>query len=237
MMKRFRDRTDAGQQLATQLQDYANRTNANRADTNRTNTIVLGLPRGGVPVAYEVAKALNLPLDICLVRKLGVPDHPEFAMGAIAEQGVCILDNDIINWLKIGDRAIEQVLAKEKQELQRRRQIYGGDRPQPNIQGRTVILVDDGLATGATMQAALSVLQVQQPKEIVVAVPIAPLSVCQALQNKGHQVICLATPHPFHAIGLWYENFAQTSDQQVCSLLAESRKDPAEFINIRAYDG
>lgn len=231
-MKRFRDRTDAGQQLATQLQDYANRT-----DANRTDTIVLGLPRGGVPVAYEVAKALNLPLDICLVRKLGVPGHPEFAMGAIAEQGVRILDNDIIKCLKIGDRAIEQVLAKEKQELQRRRQIYWGDRPQPNIQGRTVILVDDGLATGATMQAALSVLQVQQPKEIVVAVPIAPLSVCQALQSKGHQVVCLATPHPFHAIGLWYENFAQTSDQQVCSLLAESREDPTEFMNIKAYDG
>jgi putative phosphoribosyl transferase len=227
MMKRFRDRTDAGQQLATLLQAYAKQADA----------IVLGLPRGGVPVAYEVAKALQLPLDICLVRKLGVPGHPEFAMGAIAEQGVRILDRDIIQGLNISDRAIEQVIAQETQELQRRRQLYyWSDRPQPNIQGCTVILVDDGLATGATMQAAVSLLQMQQPKAIVVAVPVAPVSVCQAFQspdNQGgnqmdnqmvNQMVCLATPHPFHAIGLWYENFAQTPDQQVCSLLAESLK-------------
>ncbi len=212
MTKRFRDRTDAGRQLATQLQVYA----------NRPDTIVLGLPRGGVPVAYEVAQALKLPLEICLVRKLGVPGHADYAMGAIAEQGVRILESFVISWLHISDSAIEQVIAHEQQELQRRRQIYRGDRSEPDIQGRTVILVDDGLATGATMRAACLCLRAQQPKEIVVAVPVAPLSACQLIQSEGNQVVCLSMPHPFQAIGLWYENFAQISDQQVCRLLENS---------------
>jgi putative phosphoribosyl transferase len=226
MTKRFRNRVDAGQQLAAQLGAYANRADA----------IVLGLPRGGVIVAYEVAQALNLPLDICLVRKLGVPNHHEFAMGAIAEQGVRVLEANVISWLGISDRAIEQVIAQEQQELQRRRQIYRGDRSEPNIQERTVILVDDGLATGATMRAACMRLQAQQPKEIIIAVPVAPLSVCQALQSEGNQVVCLSTPHPFQAIGLWYENFAQTSDQQVCHLLEKSSSEGhAHSLNSGLY--
>ncbi len=224
MTKRFRDRIDAGQQLATQLQAYA----------NRADVIVLGLPRGGVPVAYEVAQALNLPLDICLVRKLGVPGHREFAMGAIAEQGVRILERNVISWLHISDRAIEQVIEQEQQELQRRRQIYRGDRPEAIIQGHTVILIDDGLATGATMRAACLRLRTKQPKEIIIAVPIAPPSVCQALQSEGNQIVCLAMPQPFQAIGLWYDNFAQTSDQQVCYLLEKSA---LEGHSLKVCDG
>jgi putative phosphoribosyl transferase len=226
MTKRFRDRTDAGAQLAVLLQAYANRADA----------IVLGLPRGGVPVAYEVAQALNLPLDICLVRKLGVPGHQEFAMGAIAEQGVRILEANVVSWLGISEHAIEQVIAQEQQELQRRRQIYRGNRLEPLIQGRTVILVDDGLATGATMRAACLRLRAQQPKEIIIAVPVAPPSVCQALQNEGNQIVCLAMPHPFQAIGLWYENFSQTSDQQVCHLLEKSAESQAQSLDSDVHN-
>jgi putative phosphoribosyl transferase len=226
----FRDRIDAGQQLAIKLQDFA----------NRANVKVIGLPRGGVPVAYEVAQALHLPLDICLVRKLGVPGHPEFAMGAIAQQGVRLLDAHVIRCLNISDRAVEQVIATEEQELRRRAQIYRGDRPCLPIQGCTVIVVDDGLATGATMRAACLSLQVQQPKELVIAVPVAPASVCQTLQSEGYQVVCLAQPDPFHAAGLWYENFAQMSDQQVCNFLEQPlEQSPAEDLLgvTKAYDG
>ncbi|MEO1403510.1 MAG: phosphoribosyltransferase [Cyanobacteria bacterium J06635_1] len=210
MKTRFRDRTQAGRQLATQLQAYA----------NRSGVIVLGLPRGGVPVAYEVAQTLNLPLDICLVRKLGVPGHRELAMGAIASGGVRILNYDVLSWVSISDRMLEHVAARELRELQRRDRVYRGDRPQPKIRDRTVILVDDGLATGATVRAAIAVLQKQQPKAIIVAVPVAPASEYQALKTEVDKVVCLATPEPFYAIGLWYENFAQTTDDQVRDLLS-----------------
>lgn len=211
MKARFCDRTHAGRELATRLQAYA----------NRSDVLVLGLPRGGVPVAYEVANALNLPLDICLVRKLGVPGHKELAMGAIASGGVRVLNYDVISWLTISDQALEHVAARELRELQRRDRVYRGDRPQPDIRDHIILLIDDGLATGATMQAAVEVLKQQQPKEIVVAVPVAPLSRCQALEADVDRVVCLATPEPFYAIGLWYENFAQTTDEQVRSLLAK----------------
>ena len=211
MQTRFRDRTEAGRLLATRLKVYADRADA----------LVLGLPRGGVPVAYEVAQALNLPLDICLVRKLGVPGHKELAMGAIASGGVRVLNYDVLSWLGISDKTLELVAARELRELQRRERAYRGDRPQPEIRDRTVILVDDGLATGATIRAAITVLRSQQPKEIVVAAPVAPVSLYQALEAEVDQVVCLATPEPFYAIGLWYENFAQTTDNQVRDLLAK----------------
>ncbi|WP_031292661.1 phosphoribosyltransferase [Leptolyngbya sp. Heron Island J] len=211
MKTRFRDRTHAGKELANQLTIYANRSDA----------IVLGLPRGGVPVAYEVAKALNLPLDICLVRKLGVPGHKELAMGAIASGGVRVLNYDVISWLAIADKALEHIADRELRELQRRDRAYRGDRPQPEVCDRTIILVDDGLATGATMRAAIAVLQKQQPKELVVAVPVAPLAGCKTLETEVDKVVCLSNPEPFYAIGLWYKNFAQTTDEQVRNLLAK----------------
>ncbi len=211
MKTRFRDRTHAGKVLADQLTTY----------TNQLNTLILGLPRGGVPVAYEVAKALNLPLDICLVRKLGVPGHQELAMGAIASDGVRVLNHSVIDFRAISDHALEHVAARELRELQRRERAYRGSRPRPQIRGRNVIVIDDGLATGATMKAALGVLRSHQPRQIVVAVPVAPRPTCQKLTADGYQVICSVTPEPFYAIGGWYENFTQTTDEQVRTLLAQ----------------
>jgi putative phosphoribosyl transferase len=210
MKTRFRNRTDAGQQLAQALKTYA----------NRADVLVLGLPRGGVPVAYEVAKALSAPLDICIVRKLGVPGHKELAMGAIASGGVRVLNYDVLGWLQIPSKTIDEVAERELRELQRRDRTYRGERPQPEIKDRTILLVDDGLATGSTMRAAIAVLKAQHPKEIIIAVPVAPTDVCQELRAEVEKVICLATPEPFYAIGLWYENFAQTTDEEVCALLA-----------------
>jgi putative phosphoribosyl transferase len=212
METRFRNRTEAGRQLAEALKIYR----------NRADVLVLGLPRGGVPVASEVAKALNAPLEICIVHKLGVPGHKELAMGAIASGGVRVLNYDVLGWLQISSKTIDEVAERELRELQRRDRTYRGDRPQPKIKDRTLILVDDGLATGSTMRAAIAVLKAQQPKEIIVAVPVAPADVCQEFKAEVDSVICLATPEPFYAIGLWYENFAQTTDDEVCALLANS---------------
>lgn len=210
MSTRFRDRTAAGQQLATHLQSYANQADA----------IVLALPRGGVPVAYEVAQALNVPLDICLVRKLGLPGHKELAMGAIAAGGVRVLNHELISNLEISDKLIEQVTALELRELQRRDRLYRGNRPLPVLQNRTVILVDDGLATGATMRAAIAVVKSQHPKQVIVAVPVAPPAVCKTLSAAVDQRVCLLTPTPLNCIGRWYENFTQITDEQVTRLLA-----------------
>jgi len=211
MRTRFHDRKEAGRQLAIPLEAYA----------DCADGLVLGLPRGGVPVAYEVAHALHLPLDVCLVRKLGVPGHKELAMGAIAAGGVRVLNSDVLSWLSISAETLEHVAARELLELQRRDQAYRGDRPQPVVQGQSILLIDDGIATGATMRAAIAVLKAQKPQQIVVAVPVAPLDTCQTLNAEVDQVICLATPDPFYAIGLWYENFAQTTDEQVRKLLAQ----------------
>lgn len=208
---RFQNRTEAGQQLATRLQTYANRPNA----------IVLGLPRGGVPVAYAVAKALNLPLDICLVRKLGVPGHKELAMGAIASGGVRVLNYDVVSWLGISGKTIDAVAARELKELQRRDRAYRGDRPEPDLHHRIVILVDDGIATGSTIRAAISVIEPQQPAYLIVAVPVAPPATCDQLRTEVDEVVCLMTPETFYAIGLWYENFSQTTDEEVRELLAQ----------------
>ena len=206
----FRDRREAGQLLATKLTAYA----------NRPDVLVLALPRGGVPVAYEVARSLGAPLDIFLVRKLGVPGYEEFAMGAIATGGVRVLNDQVVHGLGIPDYIVDEVAASEQQELMRRERLYRGDRPAPDVRGRTVILVDDGLATGATMLAAIKALRQQQPGRIVVAVPTAAPETCEQLRTWADDVICAITPEPFHAVGLWYDDFSQTTDEEVRDLLA-----------------
>jgi predicted phosphoribosyltransferase len=180
------------------------------------------LPRGGVPVAYEVARALAAPLDIFDVRKLGVPGHEEFAMGAIATGGVRVLNEQVVEDLRIPDYMIDAVAAREQQELTRRERLYRGDRPPVDVRDRTVILVDDGLATGATMQAAIKALRQQQPARIVVAVPTGAPDTCERLRAEVDDVICAITPEPFHAVGLWYVDFSQTTDEEVRDLLARA---------------
>lgn len=209
MTGRFLNRTDAGQQLADCLWEYA----------LRDDVIVLGLPRGGVPVAYEIARTLHLPLDICLVRKLGAPRQPELAMGAIGLGGVCVLNRGVVRSLRVSPYIIEAAMRREQQELERREHCYRGDRALPPIKDQVVLLVDDGLATGSTMRAAIATLRPYQPKELIVAVPIAPPSVCEALASEGVRVVCLLMPESLNAIGHWYEDFSQTTDEQVCELL------------------
>ena len=211
MKQRFHDRTEAGKLLAAQLGEYA----------DRSDVWVLGLPRGGVPVAYEIAQALNLPLDICLVRKLGVPGQPELAMGAIAPGDVMVLNHEILNSLEIPRGALLQVVEDEKQELERRDRVYRENRPEPDVQGKTVILVDDGIATGSTLRAAIATLRQKNPQAIVVAVPVAPASACQSLEAIVDKIVCLNTPEPLNSIGIWYVDFSQTSDQEVRHLLAQ----------------
>jgi predicted phosphoribosyltransferase len=208
--RRFRDRREAGRLLAAQLSAYA----------SRPDVLVLALPRGGVPVAAEVARALGAPLDVFVVRKLGVPGHEEFALGAIATGGVRVLNDDVVRALRIPDRVIDAVAAKEQEELARRERLYRGDRPPLDVRGRTVILVDDGLATGATMHAAIKALRQQQPARIVVAVPTASPETCDELKREVDEVICATMPDPFYAVGLWYEDFSQTTDEEVRELLA-----------------
>jgi putative phosphoribosyl transferase len=210
-MRRFRNRTEAGQMLATELVAYA----------NRSDVLVLGLPRGGVPVAYEVAKALNVPLDICLVRKLGVPSNRELAMGAIGTGGVMVINQEIVRSLRISPEAIERVVAQEQQELERRERAYRGTRPLPDLESRTIILIDDGIATGSTLRAGIATLRQHQPQSIVVAVPVAPLSTCNDLKAEVDKVVCLLTPETFNSISLWYADFTQTTDEEVRKLLAE----------------
>jgi putative phosphoribosyl transferase len=211
---RFRDRREAGRLLALQLGAYA----------KRPDVIVLALPRGGVPVGYEVARALQAPLDVFLVRKLGVPGHEEYAMGAIASGGVRVLNDEIVLALGIPPRAIEQAAAREQQELERRERAYRGARPPPEVRGRTVIVVDDGLATGASMQAAIAALRRLAPARIVVAVPAAAPDTCEQMRALADDVVCAITPEPFQAVGLWYQDFSQTSDAEVRALLAQAWK-------------
>ena len=208
----FRDRFEAGRVLAQHLETY-------RGDPN---TLVLALPRGGVPVGYEVARQLGLPLDTFLVRKLGVPGHEELAMGAIASGGVRLMNNDIVGQLGIPSYAIEAAAEREKQELERRERLYRGARPAPEVLGRTVILVDDGLATGASMRVAIDALRRQNPARIVVAVPVASSQTCHELHSVADEVVCAWMPEPFYAVGQGYMNFDQTTDGEVQELLARA---------------
>jgi putative phosphoribosyl transferase len=208
----FQDRTDAGRQLAEQLLSYA----------RRDDVIVLGLPRGGVPVAFEVAQRLGVPLDVFVVRKLGLPGHEELAMGAIAPGGVRVLNEDVLYVVPNAQAIVEMVTAIEREELERRERNYRNDRPPPDLNGRTVILIDDGLATGATMRAAVAALRQQGAVKIVVAVPVGAPITCQDLKNAADEVICLQTPAAFIGVGQYYADFSQTTDEEVRELLAAS---------------
>jgi putative phosphoribosyl transferase len=205
----YRNRTEAGRYLASQLGDYA----------NRPDVLVLALPRGGVPVAFEVASALNAPLDIFLVRKLGVPGHEELAMGAIATGGVRVLNEDVVRYLNIPDEVIDAVAADEQRELERRERLYRGSKRAPDVSGKTVILVDDGLATGSTMRAAAAALRQQAPARIVVGVPVSAPATCDEFRDEVDEIVCAVTPEPFHGVGRWYEDFSQTTDEEVRELL------------------
>jgi putative phosphoribosyl transferase len=214
MNKRFRDRAEAGRQLARQLSSSTD---------DCPLTIVLALPRGGVPVAAPIAQMLHAPLDLCLVHKLGVPGNSEFAMGAIDFLGNRYLNEQVIADLRISPATIDRVAAIELQELQRREGLYRGDREELSVRDRIVILVDDGLATGATMSAAIGVMRLQQPAQIVVAVPVGFRSVVEGVRSSVDRVVCLMMPEPFYSIGSWYENFAQTTDAEVIALMARYR--------------
>jgi putative phosphoribosyl transferase len=208
----YRDRVEAGKRLAERLAGYA----------GRPDVLVLALPRGGVPVAYEVARELQAPLDIFLVRKLGLPGHEELAMGAIATGGVRVINEDVVSRLRVPGEVIDAVAADELRELERRERAYRGDRPAPDVKGKTVILVDDGLATGSTMRAAAAALCQQQPARIVVAVPVSAPQTCDEYWMGVDEIICAVTPEPFEAVGLWYKDFSQTTDEEVRGLLARA---------------
>lgn len=219
-MAAFRDRADAGRQLAQRLRDYA----------GRDDVLVLALPRGGVPVAYEVAAALDVPIDVFLVRKLGVPGQEELAMGAIASGGVRVLNDHVVRTLGISEEEIDRVAVQEQRELERRERAYRKGRPPPELRGRTVILIDDGLATGSTMRAAIDAVRQQGAREVIVAVPVAAVSTCEEFRREVDDIVCAQTPEPFYAVGLWYEDFSQTTDEEVYELLertAGGRSDAA----------
>jgi len=216
----YRDRIEAGKHLAAQLAHYA----------NRDNLLVLALPRGGVPVAYEVAKALRAPLDIFLVRKLGVPGYEELAMGAIATGGVRVLNDDVVEQLFIPAGVIDSVSANELRELARRERAYRGNRPEPEVRGKTVILVDDGLATGSTMRAAVAALRQQSPARIIVAVPVSAPQTCDEYRMGVDEIVCATTPEPFYGVGRWYKDFSQTTDEEVRDLLEQGRNNYASVL-------
>ena len=212
----FIDRRHAGRVLASRLANYS----------NRDDVIVLALPRGGVPVAYEVASALAAPMDVFLVRKLGTPGHRELAMGAIATGGVRVLNEDVVRWYGISEAAIERVVREEQEELARRELAYRGDRQPPDLANRIVILIDDGLATGSTMRAAAHAVRAQRPARVIVAVPVGAPQTCGELAAIVDEVICANTPEPFSAVGQWYVNFDQTTDDEVRELLRKSAATP-----------
>jgi predicted phosphoribosyltransferase len=213
MSLRFRDRIEAGQLLGREL--------AKRLGSV-DDAIVLALPRGGVPVGSEVAKALNAPLDVFIVRKLGVPGHEELAMGAIASGGVRVLNRDVIDYARITQQQIDAVAAREERELSRREAEYRGSRAPLDVRGRTVIIVDDGLATGSTMRAAVQALRAIEPERIIVAVPVGAPQTCEELRAIDGEIVCLRTPEPFEAVGLWYDDFTQTADAEVHALLSQN---------------
>jgi predicted phosphoribosyltransferase len=223
---KFLNRKEAGRALAKKLMVYA----------HRNDVLILALPRGGVPVAFEVASALQAPLDVFIVRKLGVPGHEELAMGAIASGGVRVLNHEIRNYLRIREAEIEAIGAREQKELERRERLYRDDRPAPDIRGRTVILVDDGLATGATMYAAVLALRLRQPARIIVAVPVATLSTCKEFLQEADDCVCVIQPTMLDGVGRWYADFTQTTDQEVQILLRQAssinQPSPGEILAI-----
>jgi putative phosphoribosyl transferase len=212
MPARFADRSDAGRAVALRLQRFA----------GRPDVVVLALPRGGVPVGVEVARALRAPLDVFVVRKLGVPGHAELAMGAIASGGVRVVNRQVVSALELDEQDIEAAAAREQAELERRERLYRGARPAPELAGRTAILVDDGLATGSTMRAAVAALRRLDAAHIVVAVPVAAPETCAALAPEVDEIVCARTPDPFYAVGLWYRDFSQTTDEEVRQLLDDA---------------
>ncbi len=223
----YKDRLDAGRRLAGQLSAYV----------GRAGLLVLALPRGGVPVGYEVAAALQAPLDVFLVRKLGVPGHEELAMGAIASGGTLVLNEDVVQALAIPQGAIDAVAEQERQELARRELAYRDGRSAPRLEGRTLILVDDGLATGSTMLAAVRAVRLHNPAHIVVAVPVASPITCEAFRPQVDRTVCAATPEPFYAVGLWYEDFSPTTDQEVRDLLRQAEQPSELGISSRQVMG
>jgi predicted phosphoribosyltransferase len=206
---RFADRREAGQILAEALFPYA----------HKKDILVLALPRGGVPVAYEVAKILHAPMDLWIVRKLGVPGHEELAMGALAGEGLYVLNDEVIGLMRIGKNIIDDVMARERKELDRRNKLYRQGRPPPDVTGKTVIVIDDGLATGATMRAALMSLRQAGAARIIAAAPVGAPSTCRDLENDADAVLCLYMPEPFYGVGVWYDDFSQTLDREVQDLL------------------
>lgn len=216
---RFQDRSEAGKHLALKLSKYA----------SDPNVIVMALPRGGVPVAYEVARALQVPLDVFLVRKMGVPGNAELALGAIASGGVRVLNDEVVSYLHISKDTIDEVARNEQVELERRERLYRGNRPPLDLRGQTVILVDDGLATGATMRAAVAALRQQHPAHIIVAVPVAARTTCEAFEAMADDIVCMCDRiyEPFYAVGLWYEDFRQTTDAEVREFLERANSSVA----------
>jgi putative phosphoribosyl transferase len=215
MLKKLIDRTTAGRELAKQLAEYA----------NQSDVLILALPRGGVPVAFEIAKALHLPLDVCLVRKLGAPGNSELAMGAIASGGIVVINEEIVRTRNISQETLALEMAREQQELERRERLYRSNRETsapPDIRDRTLILVDDGIATGSTLLAAIATLKPQHPRAIVVAVPVLPPNLCQEISSQVDRIVYLLAPDPFYCIGMWYDDFSQTPDKEVCRLLVEA---------------
>jgi predicted phosphoribosyltransferase len=212
MWRRFTNRAEAGHALGAEVERHIGK---------RDDVIVLGLPRGGVPVAHAVAATIGAPMDVFIVRKLGFPGHEELAMGAIASGGVRVLNDDVLDMMPVQQSRIDAVAQREQRELERREHAYRGNRPPLDVRGRTVIVVDDGLATGSTMRAAVRALKEMQPRAVIVAVPVGAPQTCSGLRDEADDVICLHTPEPFEAVGLWYEDFTQTSDDEVHALLRQ----------------
>jgi len=223
----FKDRSDAGKRLGNAMARFK----------GRSDLLILALPRGGVPVAYEVAKNLDAPLDVFIVRKLGVPGHEELAMGAVASGGLRVLNQDVITKLGIPTEQIERVCIKEEREIARRSAVYRGGKQTVEIKGKYIILVDDGLATGSTMLAAIRTLRRQDPKGIAVAVPVSPHSACAKVSTESNEVICLHTPEPFVGVGMWYEDFSQTTDDEVRDLLEAGTSTQANPIGSKTSGG
>jgi predicted phosphoribosyltransferase len=208
-MRQFKDRRQAGQLLAKQLANYA----------NNPDILILALPRGGVPVAFEIAKKLNLPLDVYIVRKLGAPEHEELAVGAIASDNTVVFNHDILHSLSLDASQLHAVIEKERHELERRNKLYRKQAPFPDIMGKTIIMVDDGIATGATLRAAVAAIKKSNPAKIIIAVPVGAPDTCEALKEEVDQLVCILSPQPLYSVGAWYETFPQTTDEEVIHLL------------------